>query len=72
MAKKPLFSIGGEWLLAFYTGRLLEVGVEILPARAMNRDMSCVLAYSERELHNVLRHGRAGPPEPLVLFGVEP
>ena len=58
--------------LAFYTGRLIEVGIEILPTRAMNQEMSSGVAYFEGELHNILRHGRASPPVPLVLLGVEP
>lgn len=58
--------------LAFYTGGLIEVGVEILPTRAMNREMSSGIAYFEGELHNILRHGRISPPVPLVILGVEP
>ncbi len=58
--------------LAFYTGGLIEVGVEILPTRAMNKEMSSGIAYFEGELHNILRHGRTSPPVPLVILGVEP
>lgn len=58
--------------LAFYAGRLIEVGIEILPTRAMNREMSSGIAYFEGELHNILRHGRTSPPVPLVILGVEP
>lgn len=58
--------------LAFYTGRLIEVGVEILPTKVMQRDMSSGIAYYESELHNILRHGRNSPPVPLLLLGVEP
>ena len=58
--------------LAFYTGRLIEVGVEIMPTRAMNQEMSSGVAYYEGELHNILRHGRTSPPVPLVILGVEP
>lgn len=58
--------------LAFYTGRLIEVGIEILPTRTMRQQMSSGIAFYEGELHNILRHGRSHPPVPLVIFGVEP
>ncbi len=58
--------------LAFYAGRLINVGIEILPTKAMQRDMSSGIAYYEGELHNVLRHGRGKPAVPLVIIGIEP
>lgn len=58
--------------LAFYTGRIINVGIEILPTKAMQKEMSSGIAYYEGELHNILRHGRSNPPVPLVLLGVEP
>ncbi|HET92254.1 MAG TPA: restriction endonuclease, partial [Chloroflexi bacterium] len=58
--------------LAFYAGGIINVGIEILPTKAMQRDMSSGIAYYEGELHNVLRHGRSNPPVPLVIIGIEP
>jgi hypothetical protein len=58
--------------LAFYAGRIIDVGIEILPTKAMQKEMSSGIAYYEGELHNVLRHGRTNPPVPLVIIGVEP
>ena len=58
--------------LAFYTGRRIEVGVEILPTRIMQQEMSSGICYYEGELHKILRHGRSSPPVPLVILGVEP
>ncbi len=58
--------------LAFYTGRIINVGIEILPTKAMQKDMSSGIAYYEGELHNILRHGRSNPPVPLVIIGLEP
>jgi len=58
--------------LAFYTGRIINVGIEILPTKAMQREMSSGIAYYEGELHNILRHGRSSPPVPLVIIGIEP
>jgi len=58
--------------LAFYSGRIINVGIEILPTKVMQKDMSSGIAYYEGELHNILRHGRSNPPVPLVIIGVEP
>jgi hypothetical protein len=58
--------------LAFYAGRIIDVGIEILPTKTMQKEMSSGIAYYEGELHNVLRHGRSNPPVPLVIIGVEP
>ena len=58
--------------LAFYAGRIINVGIEILPTKAMQKDMSSGIAYYEKELHNILRHGRSNPPVPLVIIGLEP
>ncbi|MCC6605953.1 MAG: restriction endonuclease [Anaerolineae bacterium] len=57
--------------LAFYTGRLINVGIEILPTKSMQREMSSGVAYYEGELHNILRHGRSSPPVPLVILGLD-
>jgi hypothetical protein len=58
--------------LVFYAGRVINVGIEILPTKAMQRGMSSGIAYYEGELHNILRHGRSNPPVPLVIIGLEP
>lgn len=58
--------------LAFYAGRIINVGVEVLPTKAMQKEMSSGIAYYEGELHNILRHGRSNPPVPLVIIGLEP
>jgi hypothetical protein len=58
--------------LAFYVSRMINVGIEILPTKAMQRQMSSGISYYEGELHNILRHGRNNPPVPLVIIGVEP
>jgi len=58
--------------LAFYAGREADVGVEILPTKAMQQEMSSGIAYYEGEVHNILRHGRAAPAVPLLILGIEP
>ncbi len=64
--------------LLFYSGSVIDVGVEILPVKGMLRDvrggrsMSTGIAYFECEVYNLLRHGRGSPPVPLVILGVAP
>lgn len=56
----------------FYSGGLINVGVEILPTKKMQSEMSSGVAYYEGEVYNILRHGRSNPPVPLLILGIEP
>ena len=58
--------------LAFYVGDKIDVGVEILPTKALQSQMSSGVAYYEGELYNVVRQGRGVPSVPLVILGIEP
>ena len=58
--------------LGFYIGNSIDVGVEILPTKKMQSQMSSGPGYFERVLHHVARQGRGAPAVPLVLIGVEP
>lgn len=58
--------------LAFYVGDQIDVGIEILPMKAMQAQMSSGVAYYEGELYNVVRQGRGVPAVPLVIIGVAP
>lgn len=58
--------------MAFYVGDVIDVGIEILPMKALSAEMSSGVCYYEGELYNVLRHGRGTPAVPLVLIGVAP
>lgn len=58
--------------MLFYTGGVINLGIEILPTKAMQAEMSSGVAYYEGEVYNVLRHGRSNPPVPLLILGVEP
>ncbi|MBI2813813.1 MAG: restriction endonuclease [Opitutae bacterium] len=57
--------------LAFYIGDQIDVGVEILPMKSLQSEMSSGPAYYEGELFNVIRNGRGVPAVPLVVIGVE-
>ncbi|MGH7048181.1 MAG: BglII/BstYI family type II restriction endonuclease [Stellaceae bacterium] len=58
--------------LAFYVGDVIDVGVEILPMKALQQEMSSGVGYYESELYNLVREGRGVPAVPLVLIGVVP
>lgn len=58
--------------LLFYSGGVINVGIEILPVKSMQSEMSSGIAYYEGEVYNVLRHGRNNPPVPLLIIGVAP
>ena len=58
--------------LAFYVGDRIDVGIEILPMKSLQSQMSSGVAYYEGELYNVVRQGRGVPAVPLVIVGIEP
>lgn len=58
--------------LSFYNGQIIDVGVEIVPTKNMQKFMSSGPPWFEKEVHNVLRHGRTNPPVPLLILGIEP
>ena len=58
--------------LSFYVSDVIDVGVEILPMKELEQNMSSGVPYYERDLLNVLRQGRGVPAVPLVLVGVAP
>lgn len=58
--------------LAFFVGDQIDVGVEILPMKSLQAQMSSGVPYFEGEFYNVIRQGRGVPAVPLVLVGIEP
>ena len=58
--------------LHFYVSDAIDVGIEILPMKALEQEMSSGVPYYERDLVNVLRQGRGVPAVPLVILGVAP
>ncbi len=57
--------------LAFYVGDQIDVGIEILPMKTLQSQMSSGVPYYEGELYNVIRQGRGVPAVPLVIVGIE-
>ena len=58
--------------MLFYSGGVINLGIEILPTKKMQSQMSSGVAYYEGEVYNVLRQGRNNPPVPLLILGIEP
>src|SRR5579863_832740 len=56
--------------LAFYVGDTIDVGIEILPMKSMQAQMSSGPGYYEGALYDVARQGRGVPGVPLVLVGI--
>ncbi len=58
--------------MLFYSGGVINVGIEILPTKKMQKQMDTGIAYFEGEVYNVMRQGRNSPPVPLLILGIEP
>lgn len=58
--------------LSFYSGQIINIGIEIIPTKKMLAIMSTGPPWFEKEIHNVMRHGRTNPPVPLLILGIEP
>lgn len=66
---KPISTYGR--CLSAYVEDQIDVGIEILPMKSMQSQMSSGVAYYEGELYNVVRQGRGVPAVPLVLIGID-
>lgn len=58
--------------MSFFVNDDIDVGVEIVPMKEMEKEMSSGVAYFERDLFNMLRQGRGIPAVPIILLGVAP
>ena len=58
--------------LSLYVSDTIDVGIEILPMKRLEEEMSSGVPYYERDLLNVVRQGRGVPAVPLVLGGLIP
>jgi len=58
--------------MAFYVTDKIDLGIEVLPMKCLQREMSSGPSYYESELYNLVREGRGVPPVPLILIGVAP
>ena len=58
--------------MSFYINGDIDVGIEIVPMKSMERDMSSGVPYYERDLFNLMRQGRGIPAVPIILVGIAP
>jgi Restriction endonuclease BglII len=58
--------------MAFFVGDKIDVGIEVLPMKALQSQMSSGVGYYEGELYNLIREGRGVPAVPLVMVGIAP
>ena len=58
--------------LSFYDSEIIDVGIEIIPMKMLEKAMSSGVPYYERDLLNIIRQGRSVPAVPLVLIGIIP
>jgi hypothetical protein len=58
--------------LAFFVGDAIDVGIEVLPMKSMQQEMSSGPGYYESALYDIARQGRGVPAVPLVLVGILP
>jgi hypothetical protein len=56
--------------LAFFVGDRIDCGIEILPMKSIQSQMSSGPGYYEGALYDLVRQGRGVPAVPLVLIGV--
>lgn len=58
--------------MLFFSGGVIDLGIEVLPTKKLQQEMSSGVAYFEGEVYNVMRQGRISPPVPLLILGIEP
>ena len=58
--------------MAFFIRDVIDLGVEILPMKSLQEQMSSGPGYYEGELYNLIRQGRGVPAVPLIIIGVAP
>jgi hypothetical protein len=58
--------------MAFFVNDVIDLGVEILPMKELQAQMSSGPGYYEGELYNLIRQGRGIPAVPLIIIGIAP
>lgn len=57
--------------LGFFIGDNIDLGIEIIPTKSLQSEMSSGPGYYERTLSHILRQGRGNPSVPLIIIGVD-
>ena len=58
--------------LSSYVSDMIDAGIEILPVKELEREMSSGVPCYERDLPDVFRQGRGVLPVPLIFIGIAP
>jgi hypothetical protein len=58
--------------MSFFISDDIDVGIEVVPMKSMEREMSSGVPYYERDLFNLMRQGRGIPAVPIILVGIAP
>lgn len=58
--------------MSFFISDDIDVGIEVVPMKAMEKEMSSGVPYYERDLFNLMRQGRGIPAVPIILVGIAP
>ena len=58
--------------MAFFVGDVIDLGVEILPMKELQSEMSSGPGYYEGALYDLVRQGRGVPAVPLIIIGIAP
>ncbi len=56
----------------FYSRNDIDVGIEVIPTKALEERMDTGVPWFENEVTNVIREGRTNPPVPILVLGIEP
>tara|TARA_B100000686_G_scaffold352408_1_gene454290 strand:+ start:1793 stop:2407 length:615 start_codon:yes stop_codon:yes gene_type:complete len=54
-----------------YNDNIIDLGVEIVPMKSLEKEMSSGPTNYERNLHEIFRQGRTSPPIPIILIGID-
>lgn len=57
--------------MAFFVGKKIDLGIEVLPMKVMQAQMSSGPGYYESAIYDVMRQGRGVPAVPLIVVGIE-
>lgn len=58
--------------LAFFQENQIDVGVELVPAKTLQREMSSGVGFYEWAVYQLSRLGRNSPALPLVVVAIAP
>ena len=58
--------------MTFFTGDVINLGIEILPMKELQAEMSSGLCYYERALYHIIRQGIGIPSVPLIIIEIAP